>query len=509
MNLKRSLSTICRMALMSLIIIAVASCSSKRDKLLETVPDDSELVVTVNLVELAKKSEITVEDGRLVLPREYTYIKENLPEGFTKIAGKIAESVDLENIVVFGYINKDEVYATVALKDADSFRTLLKNEDFERDRENGYEIYAKSDSDYADCWVISEDESQAWFVDRRRDVKKIEDFELARKKNNIMKYSGLKSALRDDNIVNVVFDQTALNSGLDEYWAVGSANIDNNAIVLEVTAMKADGEPMESTGLQEISPDFLRYIPSNFLGVAAFGLKPDGEWIDHVKNAFSQMYGTRNQAMMDEVMPYIKAVDGTVAFGFGPKNKSALLSGKPEGWQAIAMVHMTQSKVNSLTEIFKNNLPQSTSAGNGLYKCNLGTSSLTYGMLDGYFALGFNTGLQPDKNNSFASDFTGKSYAMVLQSPMLNEIVDAPKLSYSVKAFMELNNSTLRLQIKLIGAESPIIPTLVADGPVFFEALNKQIRSNNSYSSYGNQFEEEIVEEVVVDSVAADTVVAY
>lgn len=508
MNLNRSLSTLCRMALMSLIILTVASCSSKKDKLLESVPDDVEFAVTMNFIDLAKKSNISVEDGRLILPREYSYVKENLPDDFTKTAGKMAEAVDLENVVVFGYVNKEAVYVTFALNDPDSFRSLLKNEDFERDRENGYEIYAKSDSEYADCWVISEDETQAWFVDRRRDVKNIEDFELARKKNNILKYSGLKSALTADNIVNVVFDQTAINSGLEEYWATGSANIVDNAIVLEMTAIKTDGEPIPATALQEISPDFLRYIPSNFLGVAAFGLNPDGEWVDQVKNVLTQMAGHRNQAMVDEVMPYIKAVDGTVAFGFGPKNKSALLSGRPDGWQAIAMVHMTQSKVNSLTELLKTNLPQSTSAGDGLYKFEDSNMSITYGMLDGYFAIGVNTGLKPDKNNSFASDFTGKSYAMVLQSPMLNEIVDAPKLSYSVKAFMELNGSTLRLQIKLVGADSPIIPTLVADGPVFFEALEKQIRSSNNYS-YGDQFDEAVVVEEIVDSVAVDTVAAY
>ena len=86
------------------------SCSSDKDKLLETVPSDTEFVATVDMIKLAKDAGVTVEDGRLVLPDEYSFIKDQMPSDAMKEIGRVAQAVDLENIVIFGSINKNEAY---------------------------------------------------------------------------------------------------------------------------------------------------------------------------------------------------------------------------------------------------------------------------------------------------------------------------------------------------------------------------------------------------------------
>ena len=164
------------------------SCSSDKDKLLETVPSDTEFVATVDMIKLAKDAGVTVEDGRLVLPDEYSFIKDQMPSDAMKEIGRVAQAVDLENIVIFGSINKNEAYGTAIVKDADDLKAYLKKNDFSRSTEEGKEVYSTSDSDYAECIAFSEDDKQVWFIPTRRLLKNIEDFELARKKNNILRF---------------------------------------------------------------------------------------------------------------------------------------------------------------------------------------------------------------------------------------------------------------------------------------------------------------------------------
>lgn len=483
------------------ILTTLSSCSSKQDKLLDTVPYDAEVVATTNLIELAEKAEISIEDGQVVLPPEYTYIRRSIPADVFKDIAVIAQSVDLEYIVVFCYINKNNrFFATAALTDADSFRSYLRKKDYISSRTDGLEVFASSDSDYADCFAISPEGDQVWFVPSRSHVSEISSFQSLGK-NSITRYSGLSDALKADNIANIVVDYTAVqNTELSGYWSRMSLNIVNNAIVARFTSIQPDGEPMDFNGFQEISTDFLRYIPSNFIGAMAFGVNPDSEWTARVLDAISTYL---TNARMSEMVPYVKAIDGTVAMGFGPRDRNSLLTMTEDGMQAIAMVHMNQQKVNELVSFVNSNMPRSENIGNGLYKINMEGTDLTYGSVDGYFAMAINAPLKSDNNNSFASDFSGKPFAAVVQTPMLKDLVNDSRFDYSIKAIMDVNGPDFVLQINLVGSEKPIIPTIIGDAPAFFEKLQAQIISaRQKASAYVEP--DAVVEEV--DDFGLDTI---
>lgn len=457
--------------------VALSSCTSKKEKMLESVPFDAEYVATIDLVQFAAESKMTIEDGRLVLPSEYNMFKEHISSEQLKIIGQIAKAVDLENIVAFGYINRGRNFLTAPIKDADALRSLLKNAGLERDRQDGWEIFSESSSDYADVVAISQDETQIWFVERRKEVANLDDFELAKKKNNILRYSGLADALTKDNIANVVFDQTVLKNGMDTYWAAATVTIDNNALIIKGSSIKPDGTPFKTTGLQPVDTDFIRYMPANFIGALAFGINPDGQWTQQLEAMARQFSSKSDYDAFSQALPYLKAIDGTVAFGFGPKNKSALLNpASPTQWQALLMAHMPQSKINELTETFRSNLPGSTSVSNGLYRFNSQEVDFYYGSVDGYFTLTLGMAPSPDKSNSFTSDFDGKPLAAVFQTPLLGSIVDDASLNYSIKTSLEMNDSEITLQLNLVGTESPIIPTLVSTLPLFAEKYTKLSR---------------------------------
>ncbi len=454
----------------------LCSCTSNRDKLLETVPDDSEIVLTANLVKLAKDAGVTVEDGRLVLPIEYSELRKNIPTDALKDLGRAASAVDIENVVIFGSIRDNVLFITAAVTDIDELKALIRKSDMERSTENGRTVYSESESKYADCIVISENEEQMWYVPGRRYLSKIDDFEYARKKNNILRYSGLASALKAGNIVNLIIDPSALQNGFDNYWLTASINVSNNAIVAEAKAMKPDGEEYKTDTLQPVDTDFLRYMPANFIAAAAIGINGNSDWTGDISKALSSMLGYQAKSVLDEVMPYLKAIDGTVALGFGPKDKRALFgSSNPADWQAVFMAKMRQDKVNDLISMANNLFPRAKKLSNGLYSISEDGATVTYGMVDGCFAVGLGTDLEPNKSNSFSGDFNGKPLAIVAQTPLLSSLVNETSLNYSIKATLQVNGTATRIEISLVGTDKPIIPTLINDMPLLGQAYYNKI----------------------------------
>lgn len=453
-----------------ILTLAVTSCSSDKSKLLESVPFDAEIVATVNLMELAKQSDLTVEDSRLVIPAKYPELKNSMSADNLETIGKLASAIDLESIVFFGYAKNDDFYATALVKDADKLRSVLKENGFSAKSENGMEVYENGGMSFA----FEDSDNQIWFVESRN-LNRIEDFVLARNKNNILRYSGLADALTGDNIANLVIDQSILGTGMDNYWSAFSINVSNNAIVAEMKAMSPDGEVYRTDALRPVDTNFLRYIPANFICATAIGLNPQSGWVEQVGNAIEKAGGRSSANEFAEIAPYLKAIDGTIAAGFGPKNKAALMNPEsPQQWQAIVMAQMNQSKINELTELLRSNLPGSTEISNGLYSFTSQEVSFTYGSVDGNFAIGMGTDLKPDKQNSFANDFSDNPIGFVFQTPMLNTLVNNPALAYSIKINMDYkDNGMTTLKINLVGTDQPIIPTLITTLPSFADGLSR------------------------------------
>ncbi|MDE6488599.1 MAG: DUF4836 family protein [Paramuribaculum sp.] len=452
-----------------LLALLLGSCSSK-DTLLESVPFDAEAVATFNFIELATESGITIENGRLALPDEYAAFRSEIPSDLLKNAGLLAEAVDLENVVFFGYINRGETFATATVTDIDALRSLLRSLEMERDSDNGYEVYDNR-------VIISPDDNQVWICDSKKPVDRIEDFKLARKKNNILRYQGLADVLTSGNMGNFVIDQSALGSGFDQYWSAGHISIENNSILLSGTSMKTDGTIIEQDGfLEPVSTDFLRYMPSNFIFASAAGIKSGSKLFASLTDAAGKNKHVLNQIPAD-VKESIRQINGTVAFGFGPKSKQSLLNpASPDQWQALLMVHLPQSTINEITENLHSSLGDGGRTENGLYRFNSREFNLVYGSVDGYLTIAAGMDVAPDNSNSFTGDFTGKKFATVFQTPVLSSIVDDPSMEFSIKAYLDLNGSASRLQISLVGTEKPIIPTLVSTIPTFIQRYGELSR---------------------------------
>ncbi|MDE6100811.1 MAG: DUF4836 family protein, partial [Paramuribaculum sp.] len=400
----------------------------------------------------------------------YAAFRSEIPSDLLKNAGLLAEAVDLENVVFFGYINRGETFATATVTDIDALRSLLRSLEMERDTDNGYEVYDNR-------VIISPDDNQVWICDSKKPVDRIEDFKLARKKNNILRYEGLADVLTSGNMGNFVIDQSALGSGFDQYWSAGHISIENNSILLSGTSMKTDGTIIEQDGfLEPVSTDFLRYMPSNFIFASAAGIKSGSKLFASLTDAAGKNKHVLNQIPAD-VKESIRQINGTVAFGFGPKSKQSLLNpASPDQWQALLMVHLPQSTINEITENLHTSLGDGGRTENGLYRFNSREFNLVYGSVDGYLTIAAGMDVAPDKSNSFTGDFTGKKFATVFQTPVLSSIVDDPSMEFSIKAYLDLNGSASRLQISLVGKEKPIIQTLVSTITTFIQRYGELSR---------------------------------
>lgn len=444
-------------------LLVLNSCTSDRERLLESVPMDAEYVVTLDAVRLADQSGITVENGQLVLPSELSVIKDNIPAEALSTMGKIAEAIDLRNIVVFGYANKGTAYLTAKPRDLEQLRSILEENKIESTTEGWRETWALG----SEALVIDTENNQIWVIEKR-DLDRIDEFRRGSSDNSILRYSGIADVLTADNIANMAADLSTLDAGLGNNWLTGSSNIKDNAIVAEMTAMTPDGKTLDSDFLKPVDIDFLRYMPANFIGAMAIGINPESEWVSQMQKGIEKTNDRQARVMFGEAMPYLKALDGTVAIGFGPKNKASLLDPEsPQQWQTLLMAHMRQNKVNELTELLRSLLPGSTEAGKGLYRFSSQDFSLVYGTVDGYFAAATGMDLKPDKSNAFTEVFDGKPFAMVLQTPLLSSIVDDPSLAYSIKATMQTNGPTLNFRLDLVGTDSKIVTTLFNDLPRF------------------------------------------
>lgn len=472
-----------------LITAAFSSCNNDRKKLLETVPFDSDAVAAVDLLRLASECQVKIEDGRLVLPPEMSEFKEEISPEISKTIARIAGAIDLKNVIIFGSVSASPV-GTARVTDIEELRSLIKKYDGDKVTDASLEAY-KVNGSYI---VISNDEKQCWLADREKQIAQIEDFEALDAKKSICRYSGVESALMADGIAVYAVNLAAVQTMNENYWVTGKFSVDNNAIVAEAGVIEPDGGAVETDMLQEIDTDFLRYMPSNFIGAFALGINPQSK--DYAKMLGEvKKLGVGN----DDIFNYVKALDGTVAFGFGPKNKEAFKSASPADWQFLAMAHMNRDKVDALTNLVATQLPGSKEGAKGLYSFKSGQVDVTYGNVDGNFALAFGMPLDSKEENSFATVFEGKRLAGVLQTPLLNTIVNNPRLNYSVKATFELNGSTYVVTLKLVGNDNPIIPTLVKDIPAFFEAFSAAV-SAPGFSSLSEPAEPDLEEIIEVET---------
>lgn len=436
-------------------LLMMLSACSKHLELLETVPADLRYAVSFNVNKLMDELQIKADSTGVTMPPQLQ-MKWGLDNRRLALLAKVAGSSDLDHVIL-GLPAKGDPFFVLAVTDPVAFDAALADYGCERTDKGGYAVYADSG------FSVAVADGKAWIIDGDADktVASVNDILDRASDRSMADVEGVKNNLSDNSLACVAANLGAFNPkhGGDT-WGVIDVGIKDNAIVGDFIAVNADGSPADSKELKRIDTSVLRYSPDDALIVGVAGLTSAVDW----EGAFGFLAGigawdAAQQARMQMVLPYLKAIDGTIMVSVSPVDGADGMQSLQKGFDGmnfIVMVHMDQKTVNdalgNITEM-ASTMGEVKKAGEGLYSFMLMNREVYAGNIDGY--LTFST-FRPSDNNgsSIAARFTGKTVGFSVRLP------EIPNAGYGMDMIVTGSESKGYFSVNLIGTDAPILLTL-------------------------------------------------
>lgn len=416
--------------LLALVAVIAASCSSERESnhLLDAVPSDATSVTFVNLDHLAKDGIDTDELAKGKLPL-HTGIRAfvTLADGTSL---QISDIPAPDSLAAAGYILDGEAGEPLTAYTRPDGATVIT------DAKRGVAYYSVFSPSRA-LEIVSK-VGEACDKQTFASVKGLADF-FDKKAGKAAIFGAAEQNLAPGSDASADDPQEAQWLAFDVMEESGVAN-------LTAVMMKGSGEPVDIKGVQEIDTDFLRYVPADMNVVAAAGLTPDIDW-----NAAGRLLGTvadRSTAgFIAAAIPYLKALDGTVAIAARIDEKTA------SDPKFFAMAHMSREKINDLMTqlgtLAAMSGAKTTPEGDNMVRMSIAglPSDIYIGEVDGYFAMA-SYPLDGKAQNPFATAMEGHDAAAVVTAdagalPAAQFTDDATGID--VKFALDDSEATLRL----------------------------------------------------------------
>lgn len=447
----------------------VAVSCSKEKTLLDVIPADAEVAGTVKVKSMLEQAGYKFENGEAKstvasdrkVPRE-------MSEFVALVAKMDASGTCNLNEVAWCKGDRDAMAFTMLVSDRDKFRNATAEEVDWSDNTGDYLCGESGEFTLLlgknRVWITGEDASDA--------VKLVENLIKAAEKSPISSMTGLSDVLTSDNLVNMVARQTPVkgnkgetkgqNPELEVQWATLSANVSDNRLTARSTMIEADGKTIEYKGLQPINQAVLAYVPESFNIAFGLGVSSDFDW-KTLTAIISGAGGFQVQGALAAAAPYLQAIDGTIFLAGGPANDQAYSDPDPGNWNFIAMVHMSQSKINDLIGMIRSSLFMAGVSPkvdkDGIMMIPQYGMNLYVGNVDGYFAVS-NMPFSPDRQNSLAPIFNGKDGAVSIDIPSLKNF--GPQMpDYGVKAKVQISTGSIDAELSLNGASEPILQAIL------------------------------------------------
>lgn len=442
------------------VLLLLTSCG-KRLELLETIPADVVSAMSVNVNKLMDELQIKADSSGVIIPPQLQNAWGAKADRL-RVLARAGRAVDLEHVFMVFQKKNETPYVTFAVTDADAFDAAMKAEGCERTDVGGYAVYA------VNGFSVAVADGNGWFVaeDGEGTVKTIKGLLKRASDRSLAEVEGVASRLSGDALTYVAFNSGSFSPVKDGgQWGVSTVNVKDNAITGDIVAINADGSPVATKGMKRINTPVLQYAPDNASLVAACGISKDADW-DSVVSAINATgaLNAAQQAQMQMVLPYLKALDGTVMVAFGPaqglSGEEAVRSGF-DGYDFIAMMHMDQQTVDqgvAAATSLASQMGTVSKVAEGLYSFPVANRTFYIGNVDGY--LTFSSFRPADTNgSSIAARFTGKEGGLSLRLPSL--AVFDPERDYGIDFIMTGGGSKATYTLNLIGTDAPILLTLL------------------------------------------------
>lgn len=328
-------SIICRLGLLIMSVLAVTSCSETSD-LLSTVPAASNGVAVVNVNTLVKSAGCRIEEGKMVLPQGARVLY-GLQSSLDRFAS-IAKGVDLDAVVIAAHSNND-MYATLKVTDRPALESALAEAGFsESGKKDGYMNYRSNDG--GNIYI---DGSQLWILSNYTSMTPKDILDEAKKGNVREKLQGVTAFLEQGKMIAIAASSgiTGFSFGNDQ-WICVDINPDGNSLALSQRRMTAEGELIANNSLKTLDPAALRLVPDGWEIVAAFGLQKNVDW-HSIVTIGGMMGGFQVMGMLESLLPYLEAIDGTVEFAANPKSVGAWHNATLADWNFMFAAQMPEA----------------------------------------------------------------------------------------------------------------------------------------------------------------------
>ena len=410
-------------------LLVLASCSSDDAELLEQVPASAGAVIVTDL-------------SRLMDDAGYTGNSSAMPgwltAGILGNADRAAKSVDLSHIVSFSMPGSGFV-TIVRLKDDSEFAALVSEAGMTESEQSGFTLWSGNGTSVAVknhlAWIAPDAVGMA----RMAATRCADD-------GKFTLWKGLTEFLSTRSTLGIVV--AVEPAGADQQGRYAAIDIEGNQEAASVTVcqMRADGEKYTNSSLTTLQTDFLRYLPRNFNAAFAMGVGPDFDW-SSVAQVVESFGGGRARGFFDVVATVLSQCNGTLAIAADayslPGNEPAVL----------AMVHMTQEKVDSVQRDIISQFAtlgiKATQRADGQYVIPVPGMKVFVGNVDGYLAFG----TQPfvtDGASPFTTTFEGQLAAAAVQMETLRTYSLA--IPYGLDLSAKVGDTDTRVRIAFPGS---------------------------------------------------------
>lgn len=376
-----------------------ASCTPDRGRILDLLPADSRAVAVINTDKLADEVPASSLGSMSVLA-----------------------SGAADGIVAFVSSSNAAQYSVMIPRNSGAFASALADSGYTSVADGAFDVYSRPGS--SDI-VVARDGSAVWQTDISRPAEFVASQLQSASSASVKSLKGVAEYIfSEPGTVTGAVSQRAFGSAVpsssSECWYCFSGKQADKILSIDFSMMEASGKPVDIKGVQTLSTDFLRYVPQAPGVFAAVGLTDQVDW-DAAGRMVTSFAGTGVANYINALMPYLKAIDGTVALAVMPKTPENTASWlDPSAWNLFLMARMPQSQVkdalNTVVLLANMGGARISDVADGIKSIVLNDMTFYAGMVDGNFTL--STYLPDGKaQNSLAPVFSGKNGAMYSDLP--------------------------------------------------------------------------------------------
>lgn len=463
-------------------VLSLTSCGGS-DDLASVIPANVKYAVKIDLTQFITNCGGTVsENGEVDIP-QLSQVNGSMAV-MAKTMLSTLNTIDLSSLIVFETDDTDDIVFVTGMRNADDVKKKLESYLGKGIEEDGYMVYRLGG-------LVVATKGDMLYAAEKFDH--ITEAVKEAKKSTIGTLPAVSEWINADVAVSVIInaDEADMPDELKAYWLCGKMALDGPSVTGEIVLMDKDGKRYEfGNAFDEVSTDFLAYIPDDSQSVLALGEVVSPQ-IKSMLNRFT--------AQMGECGKFFRDIDGTVSFALGinPQvdwseklmsvnmNVNRILQTiNPGDIGLTAMIHYPQATVDDMVNMLDDQARMSGQIPvvniDGLHEIKFYGLNLTYGSVNGYFAIS-TEGLRGNSETEFAPLVEGTRAVMAsIQQPGDNML----GLTWGSKGRIWLTKDAIKGEVTLTNTS---LNFMEAVGQMFNSPQFKQMVEQMVSSAYGQE----------------------